>query len=393
MKKINITNILKHCPKGMKLDCTIWGWNIEFDHINIKDEYYPIVCHDKLPDGKYNIRTFTKYGYYSISDSKCVIFPKGETTWEGFAPPCKFKDGDIIYTKHKLGTEFVSIFRVEYERDICIYWNMNLSTNKLIGYLHDGKAFKVFIEKDKVKEQRFATEEEKQKLFKAFNDNGYTWNAETKTLDKLPKFKVVDRIKIPNCDIACRVTNMTWNDIEIEYETTNSDVTFFADELQPYKEETMDRKYNVEEYLKVWEETEKGLEVVVNDRFELKENNGKFYIIKKQPQYPKTYEECAEILLERASVRNDIGYKGDLLINLQRLLICRDAYWFIYNNWKPTHKSGCDNTIYTIHKFNEEVIKGATSHRHSLLEFPTEEMRDKFYENFKTLIFACKELI
>lgn len=113
----------------------------------------------------------------------------------------------------------------------------------------------------------------------------------------------------------------------------------------------------------------------------------------KQPQYPKTYEECAEILLERASVRNDIGYKGDLLVNLQRLLICRDAYWFIYNNWKPTHKSGCDNTIYTIHRFNEEVIKGATSHRHSLLEFPTEEMRDEFYENFKTLIFACKELI
>ena len=56
----------------------------------------------------------------------------------------------------------------------------------------------------------------------------------------------------------------------------------------PYKEETMDRKYNVEEYLKVWEETEKGLEVVVNDNFELKEEKGKFYIIKKQPKYPKT---------------------------------------------------------------------------------------------------------
>ena len=37
---------------------------------------------------------------------------------------------------------------------------------------------------------RFATEEEKQKLFKAIKDNGYEWNAETKTLKKLvkPKF-------------------------------------------------------------------------------------------------------------------------------------------------------------------------------------------------------------
>ena len=43
---------------------------------------------------------------------------------------------------------------------------------------------------------RFATEEEKQKLFKAIKDNGYEWNAETKTLKKLvkPKFKVGDKL-------------------------------------------------------------------------------------------------------------------------------------------------------------------------------------------------------
>ena len=45
---------------------------------------------------------------------------------------------------------------------------------------------------------RFATEEEKQKLFQAIKDNGYEWNADTKTLKKLvkpkPKFKVGDKI-------------------------------------------------------------------------------------------------------------------------------------------------------------------------------------------------------
>jgi hypothetical protein len=42
-----------------------------------------------------------------------------------------------------------------------------------------------------------ATEEEKAKLLKAIKANGYRWNAETKTLEKLiePKFKVGDRIK------------------------------------------------------------------------------------------------------------------------------------------------------------------------------------------------------
>lgn len=44
---------------------------------------------------------------------------------------------------------------------------------------------------------RFATEEEKQKLLQAIKNNGYKWNPETKTLEKLiePKFKVGDRIR------------------------------------------------------------------------------------------------------------------------------------------------------------------------------------------------------
>ena len=47
---------------------------------------------------------------------------------------------------------------------------------------------------------RFATEEEKQKLFQAIKDNRYKWDAQTKTLKKLvkpkpkPKFKVGDKI-------------------------------------------------------------------------------------------------------------------------------------------------------------------------------------------------------
>jgi hypothetical protein len=41
---------------------------------------------------------------------------------------------------------------------------------------------------------RFATEEEKAELFKAIKDNGYRWNPETKTLVKLPKFKIGDEI-------------------------------------------------------------------------------------------------------------------------------------------------------------------------------------------------------
>lgn len=45
-----------------------------------------------------------------------------------------------------------------------------------------------------------ATEEEKQKLFKAIKDSGYKWNEETKTVEALiePKFKVGDMIAEKN---------------------------------------------------------------------------------------------------------------------------------------------------------------------------------------------------
>lgn len=34
----------------------------------------------------------TKYGQINHhEDAKCVIFPKGKTTWEGFVPPCVHK--------------------------------------------------------------------------------------------------------------------------------------------------------------------------------------------------------------------------------------------------------------------------------------------------------------
>jgi hypothetical protein len=158
--------------------------------------------------------------------------------------------------------------------------------------------------------------------------NGYKIFTIEEFLEKYP-YKVGDKVSSKYLK-NYKIEKMEWEDTNnrIIYKLQGMG-WYSSDELQPYKEETMTRKYNVEEYLKVWEETEKGLEVVVNDNFELKEYNGKFYIIKKQPSYPTTYEECCKVL--------NIGNKGvlyteynkNLLQAFQMLLICRDAYWMI----------------------------------------------------------------
>ena len=197
------------------------------------------------------------------------------------------------------------------------------------------------------------------------------------------------------------ITDLVWDEDEILYKTTNNFGYVYVNYLQPHKEETMDRKYDVEEYLKVWKETEKGLEVVVNDRFELKEDNGKFYIIKKQPQYPKTYEECCKVLLlkpERATYSvSGLEYERHLIVNLQRLLICRDAYWKIAGEQmglgKPWEPDDCQ-IVYSIGRDSNRIsLCNDMFGGYFILEFPTEEMRDEFYENFKDLIEACKELL
>lgn len=178
--KINIAELLKDCPKGMELDCPLFE-NLEFDHIDKYNGKYPIICRIKTEWGGYNTHPFTEYGCYNTEKySKCVIFPKGKDTWEGFQRP--FKDGDI------LATDLGSVF----------FLNTLLNSDErygcYVGIGGDG-SFHICAPFAYKECCGFATEEEKGKLFDAIKVNGYKWNAKTKTLEELPKFKVGDRIR------------------------------------------------------------------------------------------------------------------------------------------------------------------------------------------------------
>lgn len=74
---------------------------------------------------------------------------------------------------------------------------------------------------------------------------------------------------------------------------------------------------------------------------------------------------------------------------LYRLKVCRDVYWKIAGGWKPDFMY-CD--LYCI-GYDGNVITWKMQGGYSLLSFPTEEMRDAFYDNFKELVETCKELL
>jgi hypothetical protein len=120
--------------------------------------------------------------------------------------------------------------------------------------------------------------------------------------------------------------------------------------------------------------------------------------VKKQPQYPKTYAECCNILNAEETYLGIGGHKGKLLQRFQRLLICLDAYWKIAGEemglgkpWKPDWNNG--RTFYCIFNSENKMVKSFLCTENKILLFPTEELRDAFYENFKDLIEQCKELL
>ena len=141
------------------------------------------------------------------------------------------------------------------------------------------------------------------------------------------------------------------------------------------------------------------------DGYEFYDENGnlignKVMMRPKKPKYPTTYEECYDegnTELHFIYVDKD---ERDLYESFIQLIRCRNAYWKIAGEqmglgkpWEPKYEALTDNTFFTIQTFNGEIDKSATSHRNSILAFPTIEMRDIFYENFKDLIECCKELL
>ena len=194
-KKIDLSKLLKDCPSGMELDCTMYE-NVTFVEVS-KDTniLYPIHCITTDENGNRSGCSFTKNGCASSRNSaKCVIFPKDKTTWEGFQRP--FKDGDILYIDcnddENINEQYQYTFILKEISDGKIYCYC------YIDEVNINKRFEIcWLANMTTYTPRFATKEEKQKFFNTIKENGYEWNEETKTLEKLivPKFKVGDKIR------------------------------------------------------------------------------------------------------------------------------------------------------------------------------------------------------
>lgn len=234
-------------------------------------------------------------------------------------------------------------------------------------------------------------------------------------LEKYP-FKVGDIVDRSIDYVSCVIDNMRWNSEKccVEYHLNYLNGSEYGwhvsdDLIKPENEDVItETKVESTGFMQVC----KTAGIIFNDAnyadevelylgdYEIEVRDSRTYAVLKKSKYPKTIEECVKLL--RVDFKLDMdSYKRKLMANFYRLILCRDTYWKIAGEemglgkpWNP--KYGCGKWGYWIGydiSANKTYCQDSRLLLNLVLVFPTTEMRDAFYENFKDLIEQCKELL
>lgn len=215
---MNIAEILKYCPKGTKLYCTLCG-NAELGEIT---NIGTIVIR-KVVDAISTSYTLDYEGHYSHS-GECVLFPsRDQRDWSQFRIPVK--RGDIMMEAD--GT-IPFIASGEY------YWG---TSPKYICGVDGTDHFNIGTTYGWTSEFYIpASEEAKKKLFDKMTEAGYRWNADTLELEKIEsKFKEGDVI-VDKLDNLCLVSKIKNNNVIIVIA-----VLYTNDTLETYNSGVVER--------------------------------------------------------------------------------------------------------------------------------------------------------
>lgn len=175
---VNIAEILKNAPQGLKLYSLVHGEVTLEKVFDSNDTHYPIV----VLDSDDNCCTFTKYGkiFKNHKDVECVLFPSKEhKTWDDWQSVL-FQVGDVVINQKYQNREMLIIIK-KYDNTFPLQ-NSDCTVSNVV-----------------INNYRYATPEEREQFFKELNANGYTWNNNTKQMEKslqtnTPKYKIGDYI-------------------------------------------------------------------------------------------------------------------------------------------------------------------------------------------------------
>ena len=163
-------------------------------------------------------------------------------------------------------------------------------------------------------------------------------------------------------------------------------VHYWNDEMFECEDESDMKEFNIKD------------EIIVPDNYEVWDDQGnviktsKIIIREVKKTYPNTINDCYNLLDDNELASHTSMRKFQELIN------ARNAYWKIAGtemglgrSWEPNWTSF--EGYPAIYMYRYQITLSVAKDVHHCLVFPTEEMRDAFYNTFKSLIKQCKELL
>lgn len=246
------------------------------------------------------------------------------------------------------------------------------------------------------------------------------------TLEEFEKkfpFKVGDEVDciMPGFGV-CKIVCMRWtaeNDevsclVQRETESELYSMWVCAKDLRPYNPEPVETSPDKAKAPSLegqdYSEGRCGYKIPEGFEFD-KVENGEIILKPMKKELPKTYEECCEVLgiselpymvytwnrnedVEVVLLEPQVTLLQQLE-KLRRIITCRNAYWKLADDWSFKIGGNSQEEVYAITIWGTGILKDFyhALNCNRILVFPTEEMRDAFYENFRDLINECKELL
>ena len=181
-ENLNLVEILKDCPKGIKLYSTIFGW-VDFEYIENEE----IIVTNNISE---DTETFNKNGswYYGYTN-ECILFPdKDQRDWSKFKVESEMIDGEFYYCCYRYNLKennFIFIYKKHLLYKTKCYAALNIFHSILF------KDDLITNNNEIIIELRKATEDEKHLLLYAIEREGYKWDKEKKELVRIePKFDI-----------------------------------------------------------------------------------------------------------------------------------------------------------------------------------------------------------
>lgn len=226
------------------------------------------------------------------------------------------------------------------------------------------------------------------------------------------KYKVGDKVKVKShewykdnanniCEVECGNTvfipymesycgsivtiAQTFNHIKCYSIEEDNGVHYWSDEM--FEDDT-----DMKEFVNIKDE------IIVPDNCEVWDDQGniiktsKIIIREVKKVYPNTINDCYNLL------EDDELASPTSMRKFQELINARNAYWKIAGvdiglgkPWEPNWTSF--EGYPAIYMYRYQITLSVAKDAHHCLVFPTEEMRDMFYKNFRKDIEECKEFL